>query len=71
MALTEAFVLPAGMVLQPVRELTEELRREIGSEEGDFALSRPNSRAYSKVVDAETAALIRQFEKPSTIAPTR
>src|ERR1700680_1752777 len=68
MELTDIFVLPAGTVLQPVSELTEELRREIGAAEGDFALSRPNSRSHSKVVDAEAAALIWQFEKPSTIA---
>jgi serine/threonine protein kinase len=68
MALTDTFVLPAGTMLQPVSELTKELRREIRSADGDFALSRPNSRAHSKVVDAEAAALIRQFEKPSTIA---
>jgi eukaryotic-like serine/threonine-protein kinase len=68
MALTDTFVLPAGTILQPVSELTEELRREIGSAGGEFALSRPNSRAHSKVVDADAAALIRHFEKPSTIA---
>jgi eukaryotic-like serine/threonine-protein kinase len=68
MALLDTFVLPVGTMLQPVSELTDELRREIGSADGEFALSRPNSRAHSKVVDADAAALIRQFEKPSTIA---
>lgn len=68
MALTDTFVLPDGIMLQPVSELTEDLRRQIGATDGDFALSRPHSRAHSKVLDAETAALILQFEKPSTIA---
>jgi serine/threonine-protein kinase len=68
MTLTDVFVLPAGTTLQPVMELTEEVRQAIGSAENDFALSRSNSRAHSKVVDAETAALIRQFDRPTTIA---
>lgn len=68
MTLTEVFILPPDTVLQPVGELSEKLRREIGSNEGDFAVSWANGRVHSKVVNAETAALIRQFEKPSTIA---
>jgi serine/threonine-protein kinase len=67
MALTDPLVLPAGTVIQPVSELTEELRKQIGAEDGDFILSRPSSRTQSKVIDAEAASLIRQFEKPSTI----
>ena len=68
MALTDPFVLPAGTVVLPVRELPENLRREIQAEEDDFAISRPNSRTQSKIVDAEAAALIRHFETPHTIA---
>ncbi|MGO9777798.1 MAG: lanthionine synthetase LanC family protein [Terracidiphilus sp.] len=68
MNLTDTFVLPAGTLLQPAGELPEDLRRGIGSSDGHFALSRPNSRSHSKVVDAEAAALISLFEKPSTIA---
>src|SRR5580700_5672407 len=68
MPLTDSFVLPAGAVLQPVSELPEEVRREIGSQNEDFTLSRPNSRTHSKVIDAEAAALLRQFQKPATIA---
>lgn len=68
MALTDAFVLPAGTVLLPVSELPENVRREIQAEEDDFAISRPNSRTQSKIIDREAAALIRHFEKPHTIA---
>lgn len=68
MALTDSFVLPAGTVLSPVRELPETLRRDIQAGEDDFAISRPNSRTQSKVIDAEAAALIRHFETPHTIA---
>ncbi|HEY6350135.1 MAG TPA: lanthionine synthetase LanC family protein [Candidatus Angelobacter sp.] len=68
MALTDPFVLPAGTVLLPVRDLPENLRRDVQAEEEDFAISRPNSRTQSKIIDAEAAALVRQFETPHTIA---
>lgn len=68
MALTDAFVLPAGTVLLPAGELPEALRREIQADENDFAISRPNSRTQSKVIDQEAATLLRYFEKPCTIA---
>ncbi len=68
MRLTGSFVLPQDVELRPVLELAEELRRIIGAADGDFALSRPNSRSHSKIVDAGAAQLIRQFDKPSTIA---
>ena len=68
MQLTGSFVLPPGSVLQPVDELPEDARRDIGAEDGDFALSRAHSRTHSKVIDADAAALLREFEKPSTIA---
>ncbi len=68
MRLTGSFVLPKDAQLQPASELSEELRRSSGAEDGDFALSRKNSRTYSKIIDAAAAQLIRQFEKPSTIA---
>ena len=68
MALTDPFVLPTGTVLVPVRDLPETLRRDIQAGEEDFAISRPNSRTQSKVIDAEAAALIRHFETPHTIA---
>jgi eukaryotic-like serine/threonine-protein kinase len=68
MRLIGSFVLPQDVELRPVLELTEDLRRSAGAADGDFALSRPNSRSRSKIVDADAAQLIRQFEKPSTIA---
>src|SRR5271165_344608 len=68
MRLTGSFVLPQDIELRPALEIGEELRRSSGAADGDFALSRPHSRSHSKIVDASAAALIRQFEKPSTIA---
>ena len=68
MALTGPLVLPAGCVLQPVTELPEAFRRDIEPEEGDFVISRPNSRAQAKVIDSDSAELVSEFRKPTTIA---
>ncbi len=68
MRLSGSFVLPQDAELRPVIEFSEMLRRNAGAQDGDFALSRKNSRSHSKIVDASVAKLIRQFEKPSTIA---
>src|SRR5271170_6913533 len=68
MRLSGSFVLPQDAELRPVLEFSEELRRKAGAQDADFALSRKNSRSHSKIVDAGAAQLIRQFERPSTIA---
>jgi serine/threonine protein kinase len=68
MSLTDSFVLPPGTTFQPARELPEQFRREIGMQDDDYALSRANSRTHSKVIDADAAMLLREFEKSSTIA---
>jgi serine/threonine protein kinase len=68
MRLSGSFVLPQDAELRPVVEFSETLRHNAGAQDGDFALSRKNSRSHSKIVDAGAAQLIRQFEKPSTIA---
>jgi serine/threonine-protein kinase len=68
MTLTDIFILPPDTLVQPARELSEELRRETDSEEDDFVVSWANGRVHSKVVNADTAALIQQFQRPSTIA---
>ena len=68
MRLTASFVLPKDVELRPVHEFAAELQKSSGAADGDFALSRPNSRSHSKIVDADAARLVREFEKPSTIA---
>lgn len=68
MAFTGPYVLPPGTVLVPMRDLPENVRREIEAEDDDFAVSRPDSRAEAKIIDRKTAALVRYFEKPRTIA---
>jgi serine/threonine-protein kinase len=67
MPITDEFVLPDDVLLVPVEQLPEEVRRQAAGEPGDVAVTRPRSRTPSRVVDAEAAALLGEFRKPSTI----
>lgn len=67
MAITDPLVLPPDVILVPVAELPEELRRQLGSEEGDWAITRPRSRTPSRLVDADSAELLSLFKEPRTI----
>jgi eukaryotic-like serine/threonine-protein kinase len=68
MNVTGEFILPEGASLVRVSDLPEQLQRQISAEPGDYALSRRNWRSHSKILDPGSAALIREFEKPNTIA---
>ena len=67
MTITKPFVLPADLVLVPVEELPAQVRGQIEFNEGDYAITRPRARTPSKVVDAQTAAFLKVFDKPKTI----
>lgn len=67
MAITDSLLLPPDVLLVPVAELSEELRGQLRCEEGDYAVTRPRSRKPSRVVDAQSAALIGEFKSPRTI----
>ena len=60
-------VLPADVRFIPAKDLAEEMRRKIGASEADIAVTRPKSRTPSKVIDADTYALLKEFEQPTTI----
>jgi hypothetical protein len=66
-SVTDPFVLPADVQLVPVSELDDDLRARVVAEPGDYALARPGVRTTAKIVDATTAALLRQFSEPRTI----
>ncbi|RJL33416.1 lanthionine synthetase LanC family protein [Bailinhaonella thermotolerans] len=68
MDLTGPLVMPADVVLVPVTELPEETRARFEWEEGDYALTRPGTRARSRIVGADMAHLLREFRAPVTIA---
>jgi hypothetical protein len=67
MAITDPVVLPPDVLLVPVAELPESVRRQLTFEEGDYAVTRPRSRTASRIVDAGAAALLQQFRRPATI----
>lgn len=67
MAITDPLVLPPDVLLVPVAELAEDVRRQLTWEEGDYAVTRPRSRTPSRIVDAGAADLLGQFREPVTI----
>jgi hypothetical protein len=67
MAITDPLVLPADVLLVPVTDLSEEVRRQFPHGEGDYAISRPRSRSTSRVLDAGAAALLDEFRSPRTV----
>ena len=64
---TEPFVLRADVLLIPCTDLSDDMRRKITFEEGDFTLSRRHGRALAQVIDRDTAALLELFRQPRTI----
>lgn len=67
MNITEPFVLKNDIVLIPCAELTDDARRRITFDEGDYTLSHRHGRAFAQVIDGETAALLTLFREPRTI----
>lgn len=67
MAITDSFVLPDDVMLVPVSDLPADLQRQLNCDESDYALTRPQSRSTSKVVDASAAGLLERFRKPCTV----
>ncbi|HEX7185407.1 MAG TPA: lanthionine synthetase LanC family protein [Thermoanaerobaculia bacterium] len=68
MAITDPLILPPDVVLVPVADLPEEVRRKFEHDEGDWAITRPRSRTPSRIVDARSAELLQEFRAPRTIA---
>ncbi len=66
-SVVDPFVMPEDVVLTSVRSLPEALRRELECEEDDYAIRRPHSRTPSRVIDASTAELLRQFSEAKPI----
>jgi len=65
--MTGPLVLPKDVQIVPLASLSANVRARIAGENHEFALTRPNSRAPSKVVDAQGAEFLREFEKPTTL----
>jgi len=67
MAITDPMVLPADVILVPVTELSEKVRKQFDSADGDYAITRPHSRTPSKIVDSYVAELLKEFRTARTI----
>jgi len=65
--ITEPILLPPDVVLVPVEDLPAETREQLAGSEGDFALTRPQTRMTSSIVDRSTADLLERFRAPTTI----
>jgi serine/threonine-protein kinase len=68
MAITDLLVLPADVLLTPLAELPDTLRRRLPVLQGGFALGRARARASSRVVSRDAAELLRRFRTPTRIA---
>jgi serine/threonine protein kinase len=67
MTITDPLLLPPDVLLVPVAELPEEVRRQLTYDEGDYAVTRPRARTPSRIVDAQAVELLREFGTPRTI----
>jgi serine/threonine-protein kinase len=67
MSITDPWVLPKGIIITPVEDLPAKLREQVEAHDGDFAISRPQSRTPSRILDSQSAALLREFKTPKTI----
>jgi serine/threonine protein kinase len=56
-----------GVYLLPVRELSPDLLDKLSFSDGDYALTRPQGRTGSKIIDQEAADLVGRFRQPRTI----
>ncbi len=67
MDIATRLILPSEVRLTPVAQLSGALRDRIDCEESDFAVSSPNARISSTVVDTDTAGLLDRFRRPCTL----
>ena len=65
--LREPLTLPEDLLVIPVADLPDEVRKKLGDGGEEFAITRPFAREPSKLIDAAAARLIEQFRKPRTI----
>jgi hypothetical protein len=66
-AITDPILLSPDVILVPVAELPEEVRRRLDPEEGDWAITHPKARTPSKLLDSRSAELLAELKTPRTI----
>ena len=67
MNVSQPFVLKEDIVLIPCAELSDDVRRRIAFDDGDYTLSHRHGRARSQVIDGQTAALLALFRNELAI----
>lgn len=67
MEITGTLVIAADTLLLPVEQLSDEVRRQVDAAEGDYAVTRPNSRTTARIIDGDSAKLLEEFRQPTTI----
>jgi serine/threonine protein kinase len=67
MEITGSLVIAADTVLLSIEQLSDELRRQVQATEGDYAVTRPNSRTSARIIDADAAKLLEEFRQPTTV----
>jgi hypothetical protein len=66
-AITDPILLSPDVILVPVAELPEDVRRRLDPGEGDWAITHPKARTPSKLLDSRSAELLEEFRSPRTI----
>lgn len=69
MGVNDLFVVPKGVLVTPVRELSADVLRQITCSNTDFVLTRPQSRSWGRIIDADGAQLLEEFRNPTAIVP--
>lgn len=67
MAITDPILLSPDVILVPVAELPEDVRRRLDPDDGDWAITHPKARTPSRLLDAASAALLAELKTPRTI----
>ena len=67
MEITDPILLSPDVILVPVAELPEEVRRRLDPEEGDWTITHPRARTPSRLLDSRSAELLEELRTPRTI----
>ena len=63
----DLYILPEGVTLLPVHELGEETKNKFEYDESDFVITYTNARNTSKIIDASSASLVKEFRTPKSL----
>lgn len=66
--LRSAWVLPSDVKVLPAEDLSERVRQGIEARLGEFAVTRPGFRTFSRIVAGDTIALLDEFRTPKPLA---